>query len=157
MKEEKKESYACEDEPVLVWYYPNGQKKYEVWGKDWLCHREDGPARIEYYENGQIKEEIWFKDGKVHKEDGPAHIWYDEKGCITKEGYYFNGEKTTKQDLPYIKQQDYIKYCENRQKEFKTWYKDGELHKEDRPDVKEQMDKIKKVFDQRNQKKKIRL
>ena len=63
-------------------FYPNGQKKSEIWYLNGKWHREDGPAYQFWYENGNKKYEEWWLNNKFHREDGPA-----------RQGWYENGQK----------------------------------------------------------------
>ena len=70
-----------------VEYWPNGNKKSEIWNLGRKYHREDGPAVI--FENGTKK---WYRNGRLHREDGPA-IEYAHGEVV----YYLNGRQFTKE------------------------------------------------------------
>ena len=145
-------------------YYKNGQIKIEKWYKqDKLSdfkklNREDGPAYVEYYPNGQIKEERWCQGNKLNREGAPAWIEYYENGQIKTEKWYKSDswyiiDKLHREDGP-----SWIEYDENGQIKYEGYHLNGErVEKGDLLCFKEQVDKLKKMVDQKNQKKKIGL
>jgi hypothetical protein len=74
-------------------------KQKEEWlNKDNRFHRESGPAVIYFYENGNIKYEGYYLNGKQHREDGPALIQYNHNRNIICEEYHLNNIEYSKQN-----------------------------------------------------------
>jgi antitoxin component YwqK of YwqJK toxin-antitoxin module len=88
----------------------------------------------------------------LHRKDGPAKIWYDKDGQKKYEEWYKDG-KHHREDGP-----AFIRYDRNGQKDCEYYYLNGEeVERKDLPYIKEQMDKLRKILEQRNQNRRIRL
>jgi antitoxin component YwqK of YwqJK toxin-antitoxin module len=81
------------DLPASISYYPNGNKKSEVYYCHAKFHRDtDNPSVIDYYENGNKMKEIYCKYGITHRDNNlPAIIKYDKFGKVITKYYYKNG------------------------------------------------------------------
>ena len=55
-----KGQFHCENGPAVIYYYENGNKKYEAFILNHQFHRIDGPACINYFENGNKKFEEYY-------------------------------------------------------------------------------------------------
>jgi len=53
---------------IKIYYWDNGQKRYEVWLLNGKYHREDGPDILKWYENGQKNYEVWYLNDKCHRD-----------------------------------------------------------------------------------------
>ena len=134
------------DKPAKIIVRPNdpGYSRFE-WYKNGNLSRENGPAEIIYYSNGEW-EKSWYRDGKLHREDGPAieesdgsYRWYRddikhrEQPPIGSYPIYdpeerFQGYKYFPDSFaPASYDNDIIKTTK--------WYKNGELHGENRPAI----------------------
>ena len=87
-----------EDGPAVEEYYPNGNKKMEIWGINGEHFRKDGgPTYIQYYSDGTSEYEMWgYGDNIKHRIDAPAIIKYDNNGNIVKQWFYENGVEIIK-------------------------------------------------------------
>jgi len=83
---------------VKIDYYPNGQKKSEIWSLNGKYHREDGPAYQKWYKNGQKRYEEWSLNNKYHREDGPAYQTWFENGQKWYELWYLNDKPHSRED-----------------------------------------------------------
>jgi len=97
-------------------YYPNGQKKSEIWSLNGKYHREDGPAYQWWYENGQKDYEWWYLNGKYHRDNGPAVQRWFRNGQKEYEWWLLNG-KYHREDGPSLQ-----RWSENGQKEYESWF-----------------------------------
>jgi antitoxin component YwqK of YwqJK toxin-antitoxin module len=95
-------TYHREDGPAYIYFWPNGNKKLEIWYLNGLRTKLDGPAVIEYYDNGNKKEEQWYVSEEQHRIDGPAWIIYNETGAVVTEYYFQNNLLFRENDLPTI-------------------------------------------------------
>jgi len=111
---------------VNIYYWPNGNKQFEVYMIDNKYHREDGPAKIYYHENGNIRCKIYYIDDHITK-----RFFYYENGNIRCKVYYIDDHITKR-----------FFYYENGQLEQEDYwinnpdYPDHEigiLHREDGP------------------------
>lgn len=55
--------------PVSIEYYPNGNKRREIWANEKGRHRVNGPAHSEWYISGQPKLEEWWVNGKYRESE----------------------------------------------------------------------------------------
>ncbi len=75
-----------------------GLSRHEYRNENGKLHRENGPAEIWYYENGQVKYEWWWLNGVLHNTTGAAYIKYDENGQVTKLEWWIDGYECTKDE-----------------------------------------------------------
>jgi len=84
-------------------YWPNGNKKSEMWSIAAKYHRINGPAVQWWYEDGDKEREYWIINGFYHRVDGPAVQWWymDRNKNKRKERWYLNGIEYNKEDHPF--------------------------------------------------------
>ena len=102
--------------PAYIWYYDNGQKRYEQYFKDGKLHNVSGPAVIKYSKNGQIKYEIYYKDGRWHNVSGPAIIEYFDNGQKEYVSYFKDGKRHN------VSGPALIQYSDNGQKRYEAYW-----------------------------------
>jgi len=77
-----------------IFYYPNGNKKLEIWYKNNAYHRIDGPAFILYFQKNNVKQiENWWLNGLCHRpiDEGPAYITRYIDNSLQNEEWWLNG------------------------------------------------------------------
>lgn len=67
--------------------------RYEKWIINDKTHRLNKPAVLYYYDNGQLKFETYYEDGKCHRVNGPALIIYNKDGSVKSQNYFYHGVK----------------------------------------------------------------
>lgn len=124
-----------ESMPASISWFPNGNKRLEVWYKDGKIHREEFPAITKWYMNGFREHELWYTEGKRNREQSgkesvPAETMWFPNGFIRYEGWYKNN-KLHREDGP--AEIEWGKNGENIT--AKRWYKDGKRHRKNDPAV----------------------
>ena len=96
---------------VNIYYWPNGNKQFEVYMIDNKYHREDGPAKIYYHENGNIRCKIYYIDDHITK-----RFFYYENGQLEQEDYWINNPDYPDHEIGILHREDgpaRIQYHEN--------------------------------------------
>lgn len=103
---------------MRIWYY-NGE-----------IHRDDNPA-VTMFNNYKV----WYKHGKVHRDNKLSYGCLPLQGCATKPAVEWN--LTNKYGDRFIRLWERTRHRAIKDMvsitDYKIWYKDGLLHREDGP------------------------
>jgi hypothetical protein len=127
VKRETNEMRHRLDGPAYICYYPDGQKKNEIWYVNGHRHRDNDPAVINYYLGGQMASETWYVNGMRHRLDGPAVIRADGY-----QAWYFNNKFHRIGGPAIIATNTSQEYYPGG---YQAYYRHGEFHRLDGPAV----------------------